>query len=141
MTVNITNPGDGSMGLQGVDSDAGEFIAVGLMITPTSVSSSFFVAPRAMRLRSIRVRMDTAGTDAGAVTAVINKAATGTAIGAGTITHAGTINVKGAAAANQAITTLTTPAVDFAKGDAMAIVFTGVMTAAVGSVSVGFTPL
>lgn len=141
MSVNIVNNGDGSMGLAGTDGGPGEVLWVEIPIVAASVSASVFIAPRAMKVTSIRARMDTAGTDASAVTAVINKAVSATAIGSGVIVHSGTINLKGTAATNQAITVLATAAATLAQGDAIAIVYTGTLTAAVGSVTVGFSPL
>lgn len=88
---------------------------------------------------SIRARVLVAGTDAGAVTAVIRKVPTGAAITAGTALHSGSVNLKGTVNANQILTmsgSLSTRTIE--PGDAIAIDFTGVLTAASGQVSVEY---
>jgi hypothetical protein len=132
------NP-DGSLGLQGKDLDSGEFLKVNIPWSATSANSLAFVAPRSLVIQAITARVETAGTDAGAVTAVVNKAASGTALTAGTALHSGTINLKGTAATNQSLT-LASGAVALNAGDAIGIVYTGTMTAAVGVVTIAYCP-
>lgn len=132
---------DASMGIQGTDLDDGAFVFCDFQWNPNSLDSSFYVAPRRMIVKGIYARVDAAGTDAGAVTAAIKRAASGTAISAGTALHSGTINLKGTANTNQAITLSTTAAdLDIPAGTAIGIDFTGVMTAATGSVTVAMAP-
>lgn len=119
-------------------------IAVNYTWSPTGlgVDQSFFVADRTYVVRSIQVRIDAAGTDAGAVTAQIRKAPSGTAIASGTVLHSGTLNLKGTANTNQALTLSTTPAdLQIAVGDAIGFDLTGVSTAASGSVTVFLEPV
>ena len=91
-------------------------------------------------MQAITATVEVAGTDAGAVTAVIRKAPSGTALASGTALHSGSINLKGTAATNQALTLSTTSGVvNLAAGDRLAFDLTGVMTSAVGSVTVHMT--
>lgn len=141
MSVNLIQNADGSAGLQGKDLDPGEFIVASSRWDASSVSHVFFVAPRAMVVQVANARVEVAGTDASAVTAVIRKCPSGTAIASGTAIHSGSANLKGTAATNQALSLSTTATtVALAAGDALAIAFTGTMTSATGAVSVGLTP-
>lgn len=106
--------------------------------TALSVDKTFFVAPRACRVKAITGRVTVAGADAGAVTAVVRKVPSGTAITSGTALHSGTFNLKGTADTNQALTLSTTASdIELAAGDALAVDFTGTLTSATGSISVG----
>ena len=142
MAVNITQTDDGGMNFQGKDGTN-----VGTQIAQTeylaaSVDKAFFIAPRAMRVKRILGRVEVAGTDAGAVTAVIRKVPSGTAITSGTALHSGSFNLKGTAATNQELTLSTTSSdLDLAAGDALAIDFTGTLTSATGTISVALAPL
>lgn len=107
---------------------------------PSTADTVFFVADRAYRIENIRARVEVAGTDAGAVTAIVKKAASGTAITAGTAVHTGSINLKGTAATNQALTNAAEAARTLAAGDAVGFDLTGVMTAAVGTVTLLLSP-
>lgn len=103
--------------------------------------TSFFVANRKYKIKKITARVDVLGTDAGAVTGAIKKAATGTAIASGTALHTGTINLKGTISANQVLTLSTTDTdLDIATGNAIGFDLTGTPTAAVGSVSILLAP-
>ncbi len=107
-----------------------------------SVDRAFFLAGRAYRVKSISARVRVVGSDAGAVTAEIRKAGSTVAPASGTILHSGTINLKGTADTNQAITLVTTAAtLALAAGDALVIDFTGVLTAAIGLVTVLLEPI
>lgn len=109
--------------------------------TPASLDTSFFTAERDYLIRSCTARVDVAGTDAGAVTAVIKMSPSGTAISGGTAIHSGSIDLKGAAATNQAMTISTTDAgLKLLSGYSLGIDFSGVLTAAVGSVTVHIMP-
>lgn len=133
----IKQNADGSMGLQGSDLGDGGFVPVNIEYGAASVDKIAFVADRAYKVKAIRGRVEVAGTDAGAVTAVIKKAASGTAIASGTALHSSTFNLKGAAATNQTLTVSTTETdTDIAAGDCIGIDFTGTLTAATGVVTV-----
>lgn len=141
MSINLKQLPDGSAGLEGVDAGAGAVIMASSEWTASSVDKVFFVAPRAMVIQGITARVEAAGTDAGAVSAVIKKVASGTALASGTAVHSGSVNLKGTAATNQALTlSSTATTIAMAAGDALAIDFTGVLTAAAGVVTVGLTP-
>lgn len=142
MAVNLKQNADGSMGLQGTQLDDGGFIPVSFSWNVPNADTAFFVADRPYRVKAIRARVDTAGTDAGAVTGAIKKAASGTAVASGTALHSGTIDLKGTAATNQAITLSTTRTdLDIAAGTAIGFDLTGVGTAAVGAVTVFLSPV
>ena len=100
---------DGSMGVQGTDADAGGFINVNIEYNASAVDKVSFVATRAYVVQGITGRPTVAGTDASAVTAVLKKAASATAITAGTALHSSTYNLKGTADTIQALTLSTTP--------------------------------
>jgi hypothetical protein len=136
--VNIRQDDDGYMGLPGEDSGDGPFIMAGAEYVAASVDkSTFFVAPRALRVVGITGRVTVAGTDAGAVTATVRKVASGTAIASGTALHSGTFNLKGTADTNQTLTLSTTAGdLDVPSGTALAVDFTGVLTAATGAITV-----
>lgn len=127
---------DQSFGIDGIGSPAGgAFVTVDIEYNASSVDKTSFVATRAYYVRSITARPTVAGTDAGAVTAVIAKAASGTAITSGTALHSGTINLKGTANTNQVLT-VTQSAAFIPAGTAIGIDFTGVLTSATGVVTV-----
>lgn len=141
MSVNLKQNEDGSLGLQGTDLDEGGFIPVSIEWTAASVDKVSFVATRAYRVKAITARVEAAGTDAGAVTAAIKKAASGTAIASGTALHSSTVNLKGTAATNQALTLSTTDSdLNIDAGTAIGIDFTGTLTAATGVVTVMLAP-
>lgn len=142
MAISIKQNADMSAGLQGTDGDDGPFMVQEFQYTATSpASNTMFVAPRRMVLKSIVSRPDVAGTDAGAVTATVFRAPSATAIGSGTALHTGTANIKGTAATNQSLTLAAlATTLDIPAGTAVGVVFTGVMTSAVGSVTLSFAP-
>ncbi len=139
--INLKQLPDGSMGLEGSDAGNGSFCMASTEWLASSVDKTFYVAPRAMIVQAINARVEVAGTDGSAVTAVIRKVPSGTAITSGTALHSGSINLKGTAATNQALTLSTTATtVALAAGDALAIDFTGTLTSATGVVSVAMCP-
>jgi hypothetical protein len=141
MGCNLKQNPDGSTGLEGVDKDAGPITHASSEWTASSVDKVFYVAPRAMVVQTINGRVEVAGTDGSAVTAVIRKCPSGTAAASGTALHSGSINLKGTAATNQALTLSTTAStLALAAGDALAIDFTGTLTSATGVVTVGMCP-
>lgn len=132
---------DGSVGIQGADLDNGGFVAVNIEYTASSVDKVAFVATRRYVVQGITGRPTVAGTDAGAVTAVIKKAASATAITAGTALHSSTYNLKGTADTIQALTLSTTPSdIEIAAGTCIGIDFTGTLTSATGVVTVMLAP-
>lgn len=141
MGIALKQATDGSMGLEGTDAGAGGFVVESFNWTASSADAAFFVADRAYVVTGIRARVEVAGTDGGAVTAAVKKAPSGTAIASGTALHSSTINLKGTAATNQALTLSTTAGVlNIAAGDAIGIDFTGTLTTAVGAVTVTMSP-
>lgn len=142
MGVNLINPDDGSLGLRGVDEDAGAFIFRDAQYTASSVDQTVFVAPRSLVVTGIALRVDAAGTDAGAVTLQVRKVPSGTAIASGTALLASTLNLKGTANANQTGSLSTAAgALLIPAGTAIALDFTGVMTAATGCVTIALRPI
>lgn len=140
-SVVLKQNADGSGGLQGTDRDNGGFVTIDIEYNASSVDKTCFLATRAYVVQGIRGRPTVAGTDAGAVTAVIKKAASGTAITAGTALHSGTYNLKGTADTNQTLALSTTASdVEIAAGTVIGIDFTGTFTAATGVVSVCLAP-
>lgn len=139
--ITLKQNADLSMGLQGTDLDDGAFLMVSSEYLASSVDKVVFVAPRRCIVKSITWRVEVAGTDAGAVTAVIKKAASGTAIASGTALHSSSANLKGTAATNQTLTLSTTLSdLDIAAGTAIGIDFTGVLTSATGVVTIALAP-
>lgn len=107
----------------------------------TPLDQFWYIAHRPMRVIGITVRPLVVGSDAGAVTAVIKKAPSGTAMASGTALHSGSADLKGTINTNQALTLSTTSSdLDIAAGDAIGWDTTGTMTAARGAVSVALIP-
>lgn len=103
------------------------------------IDASFFVAPVAIRVVSIVNRPLVVGSDAGAVTAVMKKAASGTAIASGTALMSDTFDLKATINTNVSGTlSATSSDLDVAAGTAIGIDTTGVMTAARGVVTVAY---
>jgi hypothetical protein len=142
MAVNIVQNPDISMGLRGTDSDHGQFVFVTFKYTATTpANSTVFVAPRRLVLKGVMLRPDVAGTDAGAVTANVVRAPSGTAIASGTTLITGTGNLKGTAATNQAIALTATAAnLDIPAGTAVGVLLAGILTSAQGSITLAFCP-
>lgn len=139
--VNIKQSPDGSMGLEGSDLNDGGFIPITFNYVASSVDNVFYVSNRKMIVKGIVGYPVVAGTDAGAVTAVVKKAASGTAITSGTALHSGTFNLKGTAATNQTLTLSTTAAdLEIPAGTCIGVDFTGVLTSAVGCITVLLAP-
>lgn len=142
MSVNITQNTDGSMGLSGVDAGLGSFIPLEFAWIATSVDRCFFTATRSVVVQAIIARPEVVGSDGSAVTAVIRKVPSGTALTSGTALHSGSINLKGTAATNQTLTLSTTASdLRLAPGDSLAVDYSGTLTAAVGSCTVHIAPV
>lgn len=137
---NIIQNGDGSLDIQGSDQGSPGFLAVQIAYDASSVDKVSFVAPRHYVVKTITARPTIAGTDGSAVTAVVKKAASGTAITAGTALHASTINLKGTADTIQNLTLAAAAACDIPAGTAIGIDFTGTLDAAIGVVTLGLAP-
>lgn len=132
---------DGSAGIQGADLDLGGFVLVNIEYNASSVDKVAFVATRKYVVHGITGRPTVAGTDGGAVTAVIKKAASATAITSGTALHSSTFNLKGTADTIQALTLSTTASdLEIAAGTCIGIDFTGTLTSATGVVTVCLAP-
>lgn len=130
---------DGSMGVQGIGYGDGEFVLDGRSWNASSVSSANFVASRPYILKAVSARIETAGTDAGAVTATVYMAPAGTALAAGTALSAA-INLKGTALSHPAVALTAAAAQPIPAGFAVGLVFSGVMTAASGGLSLALCP-
>jgi hypothetical protein len=142
MGVHINQDDDGYMGLRGVDQDDGAFIFASAEYNASSVDKTFFVAPRAVRVVGITLRVTAAGTDGSAVSVMTKKVPSGTAIGSGTDLMTAALNLKGTANTNQVGALSTTAgALDVAAGNALALDFTGTLTTATGVVTVAMCPL
>lgn len=127
---------DGSIGLDGVGSPAGgAFENVNIEYNASSVDKVCFVATREYIVKAITGRPTVAGTNGSAVTAVIKKAASATAITSGTALHSSTFNLKGTADTVQALT-VTAADARIPAGTAIGIDFTGTLTDATGVVTV-----
>ena len=139
--ANIVQTADGALDIEGFDKTKAGFVSCNGEWLAASVDKSIYVASRRMVVKAISGRVEVAGTDAGAVTLTVRKAASGTAIGSGTALHSGTLNMKGTAATTQDLT-LSTTASDLVIEDGNAIVmdFTGVLTAATGVVTIMLAP-
>lgn len=119
----------------------GDIIAVSFAYDPNVADSTFFVAQRAYRVLGIVGRVEVAGTDGGAVTAEIRKAASATDIAGGTLLHTGTFNLKGTVDTNQTLTlSATSSALDIASGTAIGFDLTGTPTDARGVITVLLAP-
>lgn len=141
MTVAIIQDGV-TLGLRGNDNDAGEFIFASFQYGAASVDSVFFTACRQMKVEDVRGFVTAAGSDGGAVTAVVRKVPSGVALASGVALHAGTFNLKGTAVTQQALA-LTSTGVDLLlnAGDSLAVDFTGTLTGATGNITVGMNPV
>ena len=140
MTAFVQHP-QGDMGVRGRDEGDGAFVPVNFDWTASSVDQVMAVMNRKVRVRSIIARPTVAGTDAGSVTLTVRKVPSGTAITSGTALHSGTANLKGTINTNQTLTLSTTETdLNLDAGDCLAVDFGGVLTAAVGTVTVMLNP-
>lgn len=101
--------------------------------TAGNYTAPFFIANRSYEVIEVRERHETAGSDAGAVTVMLKKVPSGTAPGSGTNMLTAGINLKATADTNQSGSiTATVANRRLARGDAMSLVTTGVLTAVAG---------
>lgn len=140
MGQSIKQNTDGSAGLAGPGGGDGEFVVVNMHYDATSVDQSIFVASRRYIIKSVIGRPNVAGTDVGAVTAGVNVSADGTSVGGGNKVHTSTINLKGTNHTNQVMNLFTDGTEIIETGSALGINFTGVLTSAVGTISVTLCP-
>lgn len=109
--------------------------------TDIAVDNRFFVANRNLRVTGISYAVDVAGNDAGAVTGVIRKVASGAAVSAGTALHSSSINLKSTANTVGALTLSTTATdLELSATDALGFDLTGTPAVGVGVVTVYFVP-
>lgn len=101
-----------------------------LAATAANYTTSCFIADRNYKVVSIVERHDVAGTDAGAVTADVRKAASGTDIGSGTTLLTGTFNLKAAADTN--VTGTVVVGSSLSTGQSVGLVSSGTLTAVSG---------
>jgi hypothetical protein len=142
MGINLVQTAAGDFELEGVNGQGFGWLHATVTYDPTSNATNVaMVATRAFRVKGITGRVQAAGTDAGAVTATVYKAPSGTAIASGTALHSGTFNLKGTASTNQTLTLSATAGVlDIASGDTIGVIYTGVLTTATGGITVALTP-
>lgn len=134
------NP-DTSMGIQGIDMDNGGFVCVNIEYNASSIDKVCFVATRKYVVHGITGRPTIAGTDGSAVTAVIKKAASATAITAGTALMSGTFDLKGTADTIQVLgLSATAAALEVPAGTAIGVDFTGTLTSATGVITITLAP-
>jgi len=133
--------GTGASGELRVNSSSAGFIPVTFNYYAGAIDTSFFIASRAYRVKSVILRVDaTAGVG---ITAQIKKAPSATQISAGTLISSTTFVLDGAAFTNQnGVLSATAADLEIAAGTAIGIDFTGVVAAgAAGSVTVTLAPL
>jgi hypothetical protein len=94
-------------------------------------NSTIFIAPRALTITSLVGVLDVANGAAATVSVV--KAASGTALSAGTVIHSGSFNANGTTNTNLTLALTTTT---MASGDRLGITTTGTFTNAVASITV-----
>ena len=124
------NPG--ATGSQGPQGPAGPLIIPASWLAGAAPNNvTLFIASRALTITAIVGVVETANGAAATVSVV--KAASGTALSAGTVVHSGSFNANGTAATNQ---TLTPTVTALATGDRLGLTSTGTFTASVGSISV-----
>ena len=137
----IKQNADGSLDIVGFEKSSSGFAMVNCEYDAASVDKVFAVMARRMIVKAITGWVTVAGTDGGAVTAVIRKVPSGTALASGTALHSGSFNLKGTAVTVQDLALSTTLSdLILADGDSLAIDFTGVLTSATGCVTVHMAP-
>jgi len=101
--------------------------------TAANYTAPFFIADRQYQLIEVFERHEALGTDGGAVTVMLTKVPSGTAPASGTNMLSAGINLKATANTNQKGTLGTTiTSITLARGDSMALVTTGTLTAVKG---------
>lgn len=106
----------------------------------TQIDASFMVMPVAVRVIAVNLRPLVVGSDGGAVTATVKKAASGTAIASGVNLLSAELDLKGTINTNAAgALTATAADLDVAAGTAIGVDYTGTLTAARGVITVAYT--
>lgn len=125
------------------ETDAGSRpIVVCMRYAAPAAAELYFVAPFACRVRSITHRVLAAGTDGGAVTGAVTKAASATALGSGVSLQASTTDLKATANTNTTVGLSTTATdLDIAAGTTIGLLTTGTTTAATGCFTVVLDPM
>lgn len=132
--------GTGRNGEVRINSSNTGFIPVTFNYYAGAIDTSFFIASRAYRVKSVILRVDV--TAGGGITAQIRKAPSGTQISAGTLISSTAFALDGAAFTNQPGTLSSATDLEIAIGDAIGIDFTGVVAVgAAGSVTVTLVPV
>ena len=135
-----TGTGTGRNGEVRVSNSNAGFIPVTFNYYAGAIDTSFFIASRAYRVKSVILRVDV--TAGGGITAQIRKAPSGTQISAGTLISSTAFALDGAAFTNQPGTLSSATDLEIAIGDAIGIDFTGVVAVgAAGSVTVTLVPV
>lgn len=118
------------------DFEGPRLVAASINYNANTPDCTFFVADRAYIIKSIRGRVDVAGSG-GACTAQIRKTPSGTAPASGSVVHTSSYNLVGTANANQSLTLSSTASdLALAAGDALSYDLTGTATSAVGNITV-----
>ena len=101
--------------------------------TVANWGNPFFIADRAYQVVTVRERHTTAGTNGSAVSVMLTKAASATAVGTGTACLSAGIDLKATADANQSGSLNSTPGnYQLAAGDSLFAVLTGTPTSLAG---------
>ena len=134
-----TATGTGTPGEVLINGNTGGFIPVTFNYYAGAIDTSFFIATRLYRVKAVILRVD---VTAGAITALIKKAASGTAINAGTSISTTAFALDGAAFTNQNGVLAAAADLEIAAGTAIGIDFSGVVAVgAAGSVTVTLVPV
>lgn len=131
----------GELGIRDGSSGRPEgWIPVPALIYPQiDADTPVFIARRPYRVKGIVGRPS--AVNGAALTATVRKAASGTAISAGTALHSGSVDLNTGASVHQEMTLSTTPGVlNIATGDAIGIDYSDVNTAAFGSITILLAP-
>ena len=112
-------------------------VTVNVEYNASSVDKRFFIAPVACKVRKVDLTVTATGTDGSAVTVMVQKVPSGTAIGGGSDVLSATLNLKGTANTIQAGTLHATAGNSaLAAGDCLAVDFVGTLTSATGVLTV-----
>lgn len=109
---------------------------VNVNYTSALVTQKVYIATQPCTVVDIRGATRVAGSG-GACTVSFYKAASGVAVGSGTLLHSGSFNLVGTADVNQVLTLVTNPdSLNLAAGDSIGYVLTGTATSAVGLIQI-----
>ena len=125
-------------GFFGITLPAMMFVPGASAQTAANFTTPFFIANRTYQVVQVIERHETAGTDAGSVTLMLKKVASGTAPSSGTDVLSAGISLKATANTNQTITSTSSTYIKrgsssiLTSGNALSLVTTGTLTALVG---------